>query len=122
MFFVAGAGVVFAAIFFSRLLAPHNPYLLKNSTYECGEETVGPSWIRFNSRFYVVALIFLIFDVEVLFLYPWAVNLRKLGLFAWIDMAIFIVILGVGLAYVWGKGDLEWIRPKGSSAGSAKEN
>jgi len=122
IFFAAGAGVVFAAIFFSRLLAPRNPYPLKNSTYECGEETVGPTWIRFNSRFYVVALIFLIFDVEVLFLYPWAVNLRKLGLFAWVDMAIFIVILAVGLAYVWGKGDLEWIRPKGSSTGSAKEN
>lgn len=122
IFFAVGAGVVFAAIFFSHLLAPRNPYPFKNSTYECGEETVGPTWIRFNSRFYVVALIFLIFDVEVLFLYPWAVNLRKLGLFAWIDMAIFIVILAVGLAYVWGKGDLEWVRPKGSSTGSAKEN
>ena len=122
IFFIGGAAVVFAAIFFSRLLAPQNPNPVKNSTYECGEETVGPTWIRFNSRFYVVALIFLVFDVEVLFLFPWALNLRELGLYAWIDMAIFIVILVVGLAYVWGKGDLEWVRPRGSSAGSAREN
>ncbi len=122
IFFIGGAAVVFAAIFFSRLLAPQNPNPVKNSTYECGEETVGPTWIRFNSRFYVVALIFLVFDVEVLFLFPWALNLRELGLYAWIDMAIFIVILVVGLAYVWGKGDLEWVRPHGSSAGSAREN
>lgn len=121
IFFIAGAGVVFAAIFFSRLLAPQHPGPVKNSTYECGEETRGATWVRFNTRFYIVALIFLVFDVEVLFLYPWAVNLRDLGLYAWIDMAIFIAILVVGLAYVWGKGDLQWVRPRGSSAGSAKE-
>ena len=121
LFFIGGAAVVFAAVFFSRLLAPQNPHLVKNSTYECGEETVGSTWVRFNSRFYVIALIFLVFDVEVLFLYPWAINLRDLGLFAWIDMAIFIAILGVGLAYVWAKGDLEWVRPRGSSAGSMEE-
>jgi len=121
LFFLGGAAVVFAAVFLSRLLAPQNPNPVKNSTYECGEETVGPTWVRFNSRFYIVALIFLVFDVEVLFLYPWALNLRDLGLYAWIDMAIFIVILVVGLAYVWGKGDLEWVRLRGSSAGSARE-
>lgn len=121
LFFLGGAGVVFAAVFVSRMLAPQRPNPVKNSTYECGEETVGTTWIRFNSRFYIIALIFLIFDVEVLFLYPWAVNLKELGLFAWIDMAIFIAILGVGLAYVWGKGDLEWVRPRESSAGSIKE-
>jgi NADH-quinone oxidoreductase subunit A len=118
MFFIGGIAVVFVAVFFSRLLAPQHPNPVKNSTYECGEETVGPTWVRFNSRFYVIALIFLVFDVEVLFLYTWALNLRELGLFAWIDMAIFIVVLAVGLAYVWAKGDLEWVRPRGSSAGS----
>ena len=121
IFFAAGAGVVFAAITVSKLIAPHNPNPVKNSTYECGEEPVGSPWVRFNTRFYVVALIFLIFDVEVLFLYPWALNLRKLGLFAWVDMAIFITILVVGLAWVWGKGDLEWIRPQKSSEGSSGE-
>jgi len=120
IFFLGGVGMVFAALVVSRLLAPHRPNPLKNTTYECGEEPVGSPWLRFNTRFYVIVLIFLIFDVEVLFLFPWAVNLRELGLFAWVDMAIFIAILMVGLAYVWGKGDLEWIRPRGSSAGSAK--
>jgi len=120
IFFLGGVGMVFAALVVSRLLAPHKPNPLKNTTYECGEEPVGSPWLRFNTRFYVIVLIFLIFDVEVLFLFPWAVNLREMGLFAWVDMAIFIAILMVGLAYVWGKGDLEWIRPRGSSAGSAK--
>ena len=120
IFFAAGVGVVVAALTVSHLLAPNKPNPVKNSTYECGEQPVGSPWVRFNTRFYVIALIFLVFDVEVLFLFPWAVNLRDMGLFAWIDMAIFIVILVVGLAYVWGKGDLEWVRPRGSSAGSAK--
>ena len=103
-------------------MAPHKPNPIKNSTYECGEEPVGTPWIRFNTRFYVIALIFLVFDVEVLFLFPWAVSLKKLGLFAWVDMAVFIVILAVGLAYVWGKGDLDWVRPtKDGSAGAPGE-
>jgi NADH-quinone oxidoreductase subunit A len=120
IFFLAGAAVVAAALTASRLVAPHKPNPIKNSTYECGEEAVGTPWIRFNTRFYVIALIFLVFDVEVLFLFPWAINLKRMGLFAWVDMAIFIGILGVGLAYVWGKGDLDWVRPKGSSAGAQR--
>jgi len=120
IFFLAGAGLVGLALVMSRLVAPHNPYPEKNSTYECGEEPVGSPWVRFNTRFYVIALIFLVFDVEVLFLLPWAVNLKELGLFAWVDMAIFIAILMAGLAYVWAKGDLEWVRPRDSSAGSVQ--
>ena len=119
IFLLFGLGFVALALTASRLLAPHKPYPEKNSTYECGELPVGSPWIRFNTRFYVVALIFLVFDVEVLFLFPWAVVLKEMGLFAWIDMAVFIAILVVGLAYVWGKGDLDWVRPKDSSAGSA---
>ena len=118
VFFIAGACVVAAALIASRLLAPHHPNPVKLSTYECGEEAVGTPWIRFNTRFYVIALIFLVFDVEVLFLIPWGVNLQRIGLFAWIDMAVFILILVVALAYVWGKGDLDWIRPKDSSIGA----
>jgi len=120
LFFAAGVGLVFVAVTLSRLLAPRNPTPLKNSTYECGEEPKGSPWVRFNTRFYVIALIFLVFDVEVLFLFPWAVNMRRMGLFAWVDMAIFIIILAIGLAYVWAKRDLEWVRPKGSSAGSTR--
>lgn len=118
IFFLAGIGLVGAALVTSRIVAPHNPYPAKNATYECGEEPVGSPWIRFNTRFYVIALIFLVFDVEVLFLFPWAVVLKDMGLFAWTEMALFIVILSVGLAYVWGKGDLEWVRPRGASQGT----
>ena len=112
IFFGAAIAVVFAALLTNRLLSPRKPNPVKLSTYECGEEPVGSPWIRFNTRFYVIALIFIVFDVEVLFLYPWAVNLKSLGMFAWIEMAVFVVILAVGLAYVWAKGDLEWIKPK----------
>jgi NADH-quinone oxidoreductase subunit A len=120
IFFGVGAAIVFAALGVSRLIAPHKPNPVKNSTYECGEEPVGSPWIRFNTRFYVIALVFLVFDVEVLFLFPWAVNIKAMGLFGWIDMAVFIAILAVGLAYVWGKGDLDWVRPRDSSAGAQK--
>lgn len=112
IFFALAIAVVFASLLANRLLSPRKPDPVKLSTYECGEEPVGSPWIRFNTRFYVIALIFIVFDVEVLFLFPWAVNLKELGLFAWLDMAVFIAILGVGLAYVWAKGDLEWIKPK----------
>jgi NADH-quinone oxidoreductase subunit A len=115
IFFVAAAGTVFVAMFLNRLFAPRKPYPLKLTTYECGEEPVGSSWVRFNTRFYVIALIFIVFDVEVLFLFPWSVNLKDLGMFAWIEMAVFILILTVGLAYVWAKKDLEWIKPKPGS-------
>ncbi|MDD5088504.1 MAG: NADH-quinone oxidoreductase subunit A [bacterium] len=119
IFLIAGVAFVGVALFASRLLAPNRPSAVKLSTYECGEEPIGSPWIRFNTRFYVIALIFLVFDVEVLFLFPWAVNLSRMGLFAWIDMAVFITILVVGLAYVWGRGDLDWVRPKGSERGAA---
>jgi NADH-quinone oxidoreductase subunit A len=112
LFLAAPVVVVFASIFVARLLAPRKPDPVKLSTYECGEEPIGSPWIRFNTRFYVIALIFLVFDVEVLFLFPWGVNLKELGLFAWVEMAVFIAILAVGLAYVWAKGDLEWIKPQ----------
>jgi len=119
IFFGAGVFVVVVSLLANRLVAPHKPNAVKESTYECGEEPVGSPWIRFNTRFYVIALIFLVFDVEVLFTFPWAMNLKDLRMFAWVDMAIFFIILAVGLAYVWGKGDLEWVRPKGSSSGQA---
>jgi NADH-quinone oxidoreductase subunit A len=79
--------------------------------YECGEVPEGSAWIRFDIRFYVFALIFIIFDVEIVFLLPWAVVFQKLGPFAFIEGLIFIGILAVGLAYVWKKGDLEWVKP-----------
>jgi NADH-quinone oxidoreductase subunit A len=105
---------VFFALFLlllSRMVRPWAPSSEKRVVYECGERPTGSPWIKFNIRFYVVALIFVIFDVEVVFLYPWAVIFRQLGLFAFVEMLAFLLILFVGLAYVWKKGDLEWVRP-----------
>lgn len=82
----------------------------KLTTYECGEDPTGNAWIQFNIRFYVVALIFVIFDVEAVFLLPWATVFRELGLLAYVEGLIFIGILMVGLGYVWKKGDLAWVR------------
>jgi NADH-quinone oxidoreductase subunit A len=95
----------------SRLLqAKGKPGADKYIPYECGEVPEGSAWIRFNIRFYVVALIYIIFDVEIIFLLPWAVVFKKLGAFAFVEGLIFIGILVVGLAYVWKKDDLEWVR------------
>ena len=107
-----GIGAVFVVlnITISRLL--HTKLFMgeKYIPYECGEDPVGDTRIKFNTRFYAIALIFLIFDVEIVFLFPWAVVFRNIGLLAFVEMMIFIAILLVGLAYVWAKGDLEWIR------------
>jgi len=87
----------------------------KLTTYECGENPVGSAWIQFNIRFYVFALIFIIFDVEAVFLLPWAVVFRELGVLAYLEGLLFIAILMVALAYVWSKGDLEWVRAEDRS-------
>jgi NADH-quinone oxidoreductase subunit A len=87
----------------------------KVTTYECGEDPVGNAWIQFNIRFYVFALIFVVFDVEAVFLLPWAVVFRELGPLAYVEGLVFIGILAVALAYVWRKGDLSWVRPEDRS-------
>jgi NADH-quinone oxidoreductase subunit A len=105
--------VVFAAIalLLSALIRPKGQDTPdKLMPYECGEEPQGSAWIQFNIRFYVVALIFIIFDVEIVFLLPWAVVFQRLGQFAFIEGLVFVGILAVGLAYVWRKGDLEWVK------------
>ena len=91
-------------------LRPDAPDPIKLDTYECGVETEGDSWVQFNFRYYLIALLFVVFDVEVVFLLPWAVVFRELGLLAFVEGVVFILILAVGLAYVWRKGDLEWVR------------
>ena len=112
LLFVLGGVFVAANLLLSRLLRPSNPYPEKLSSYECGEEPTGEAWVRFNPRFYIIALAFLIFEVELVFMIPWAVVFKELGWFAFWEMMIFIVILLFGLAYIWVKGDLEWIREK----------
>ncbi|MCS6988438.1 MAG: NADH-quinone oxidoreductase subunit A [Chloroherpetonaceae bacterium] len=113
VFLFLAVGVIFVVLGFltSRLIRPHRPYPEKLTTYECGEEPKGSAWIQFNIRFYVVALIFIIFDVEVLFLYPWATVFKQLGAFALIEAFVFLGILTLGLAYAWSKGDLNWVVP-----------
>jgi NADH-quinone oxidoreductase subunit A len=97
------------------LLRPSNPQPSKLSTYECGEPPSGPAWINFNIRFYLVALVFVIFDVELAFVYPVVAVFKEWigkgqGEFAFVEIAVFLAILMVGLVYVWMKGDLEWLK------------
>ena len=111
IFLIVGSVFVALGLITAWLLRPNRPYPSKLSTYECGEAPVGDTRIRFNIRFYVVALIFLIFDVEVVFLFPWAIVFKNLGWFAFIEMVVFLAILFVGYAHVWRKGDLDWDKP-----------
>ncbi|AIG28692.1 NADH-quinone oxidoreductase subunit A [Brevibacillus sp. 7WMA2] len=90
------------------LLRPNKPSAEKQTTYESGNIPIGDSWVRFNVKYYIFALLFVIFDVETLFLYPWAVAFNELGLFALVEMCIFIVLLIIGLLYAWRKKVLEW--------------
>ncbi|MCS5551346.1 MAG: NADH-quinone oxidoreductase subunit A [Gammaproteobacteria bacterium] len=114
VFFAVMLGIVMVAIplVISWLIAPSNKTKDKLDTYECGEEAEGSAWLQFNIRFYIIALIFLIFDVEVVFLFPWAVVFKEMGLLALIEMGIFLLILIAGLAYVWVKSDLDWVKRK----------
>ena len=109
---VLGIILVAVPLIIQWLIAPSNKTKEKLETYECGEESEGSAWLQFNIRFYVIALIFLIFDVEVVFLFPWAVVFKEMGLLALIEMGIFLLILVVGLAYVWVKADLNWVKRK----------
>jgi NADH-quinone oxidoreductase subunit A len=102
---------VIVVLFVSKILRPQRPTKEKLLTYECGEDTIGSPWVKFNIRFYVVALIFLIFDVEVVLLFPWALAYKEFGLAGYIVGLIFLFVLGLGMAYEWRKGDLDWARP-----------
>jgi NADH-quinone oxidoreductase subunit A len=109
LFLVVGLLIPVAAIVLSALLAPRKPNPIKLSTYECGMETVGDSWVQFKAQYYVFALVFLIFDVETVFLFPWALALNALPFFAVVEGVIFILILIAGLSFAWRKGMLEWV-------------
>ncbi len=112
LYFILGSVFVGIALIAAALIRPSRPNPIKNSTYECGEIPIGEPWVRFNVRFYVIALVFLLFDVEIVFLLPWAVVFKQLGWFAFMEMVVFVVILLFGFAYVLGKGDLDWEKPK----------
>jgi NAD(P)H-quinone oxidoreductase subunit 3 len=107
-FLLACSLVPFLALAASKLLRPSTRGPERRTTYESGMEPVGGAWIQFNIRYYMFALVFVIFDVETVFLYPWAVAFNQLGLLAFIEALIFIAILVVALVYAWRKGALEW--------------
>jgi len=109
-FIVVALGFLVVNLLVWKVLRPSRFSEEKLTTYECGENPTGSAWVQFNIRFYVFALIFIIFDVEAVFLLPWAVVFRELGMLAFMEGLVFIGILVVALAYVWRKGDLEWVR------------
>ena len=115
VFTVLGLGFVGVNLLIGKLLRPSNPQVRKLSTYECGEPAMGSAWVNFNVRFYIVALIFIIFEVEIAFVFPVAAVFRRWlesgrGVFAFFEILIFVGILFLGLVYAWVKGDLEWVK------------
>lgn len=120
LFLIVGIIVVALIFFVNRIASPKNPNAEKLSSYECGEEPTGNAWLPFNPRFYVIALVFLLFEVEMVFVFPWATVFAnkdiiafdsRWGILSLIEMFVFLGILILGLVYVWRKGDLEWIKP-----------
>lgn len=107
LFLVAGA-VVTLMVNAGRLFGPRNRSDVKLDAFECGNESSGSAWGRFSVKFYLTAILFIVFDVEVVFMYPWALVFRQLGWFAMASMSIFIGLLALGLVYEWRKGALEW--------------
>lgn len=121
VFCAVGLAFVFANLIVASVIRPRRTVDVGLETYECGEETIGPAWITFDIRYYTVALVYVVFAVEIAFLFPWALVLRDaglgqglgagagIGLFALTEGIVFIAILALGLAYVWAKGDLDWV-------------
>ncbi len=107
----SGIGIILIALIFglSKLISTAKPSEVKESTYECGNVPIGESWIQFRVRYYIFALLFVILDIEMIFLFPWAIVFQRMGLFALIEMAIFVGLLVVGLVYAWRKGALKWV-------------
>lgn len=106
---ITGMVLPAVVILFNWLLGPRKPNSLKNSIYECGIETVGETWVQLKSQYYIFALIFVVFDVEAIFLLPWAVAYDTLQFYMVLEGVLFILILAAGLVYAWRKGVLEWV-------------
>jgi len=108
LFFIIAMVLVGGAILFASYMAPSSSNPQKFEPYECGIPTVGPTWLQFNVGYYLFAILFLIFDVETVFVFPWAVVMKELGMVAFIEIVIFFFILVLGLAYAWKKKALVW--------------
>jgi NADH-quinone oxidoreductase subunit A len=121
IYLIAGVVFITSVLLVSRLIRPHRPNAEKLTTYESGEEPISTAWTQFNVRFYIVALIFILFEIEIVFLFPWATIFAKKefivqtngawGWFSLIEMLVFVLILALGLAYAWVNGFLDWIKP-----------
>ncbi|MBI5542390.1 MAG: NADH-quinone oxidoreductase subunit A [Deltaproteobacteria bacterium] len=105
---LVAVGQAFLLLTLANTLGPRRPSLVKTAPFECGSEPVGSARDRFGVKFYVVALLFIVFDIEAIFLYPWAVLFTELGWAGYVEMALFIFTVVIGLAYVWKKGVLDW--------------
>lgn len=115
VFFVMGFVSVLAGMTLVRILAPQRPNSEKNMTYECGENPIGSGWINFNARFYLIAILFIIFDVEIILIFPVIANFRDyiiagIGITAFAEIFLFVAVLFLGLIYAWANGYLEWLR------------
>ncbi len=108
VFLLAGITLVVGANFLSNLISPKSDNPSKREPYECGMETIGPTWVQFKVGYYLFAILFLIFDVEIAFLVPWAVVFKEIGFIALVEIFIFLFILGLGLLYAWKKRALRW--------------
>jgi NADH:ubiquinone oxidoreductase subunit 3 (subunit A) len=108
IFAIIAIGLPIIGLAVAWLLRPKKPNAAKNATYECGMETIGETWVQFKAQYYLYALIFVVFDVEAVFIFPWAVAYNRLGLYALVEMILFVAILVGGLLYAWRKGALEW--------------
>jgi NADH-quinone oxidoreductase subunit A len=108
LFLLVGLGVGVVPMVLGRLLGPHNPDPEKLSPYECGFEAFEDARMKFDVRYYLVAILFILFDLEIAFLFPWAVALKDIGLFGFVSMMIFLAILVVGFVYEWMTGALDW--------------
>lgn len=135
LFTAVGVGFIFVNLMLGKLFRPAKMDADKATIYECGEPTIGSAWIQFDLRFYVVALLFVIFDVEMAFFFPWAVvfgqsihaadagnaNAMRFAQIAFVDILFFFGVLLVGFAYLWKRGDLDWVRSLASQHGSGAE-
>ena len=108
MFILVGLGVGLGPLILGKLVSPHKPDSEKNSPYECGFEAFEDARMKFDVRYYLVAILFILFDLEIAFLFPWAVVLREIGLFGFLAMLVFLSVLVIGFIYEWKKGALEW--------------
>ena len=109
LFLLVAAAFPLATLVLARIVRPSNYAPIKSAAYECGVEAVGEARGRYSVRYYIIAVLFVVFDVEVIFLFPWAVRFNTLGLFGFVEMLLFIAILVLGYFYAWRKGALEWV-------------